>query len=189
MNIKEPLTQEQMTQQNLQKRRFFIKGIGGALTPVVLTIASPSIFGQAMCLSQQMSGNLSAHVTSCELGKSPGFWKQPQHIAEWTAAGFDYGKLKSSAINKNKPKWNDYTKGTPCNAVEAFGSGEPSPMREWLNTQTGGDLWHLIAALLNSKYVTNYVLTTEQVKGLYRGNVPIPAPYKTISDYLETTWA
>ena len=202
MNIKEPLTQEQMTQQNLQKRRFFIKGIGGAITPVVLTIASPPIFGQAMCLSQQMSGNLSAHVTSCVLGYSPGFWKQPQHSAKWTEAGFDYGRYN----NKKKV----YEGGTLCNAVEAFGpgrsvcqnpivpfGGEPYPMREWLNSHSignpptnpsGGDLWHLIAALLNSKYVKNYVLSTDQVKGLYSGEIPIPHPYRTISDYLETTW-
>ena len=208
MNIKEPLTQDQMTQQNLQKRRFFIKGIGGAITPVVLTIASPPILGQAMCLSQQMSGNLSAHVTSCVLGLSPGFWKQDQHIAAWMSAGFDYGSLPYPA--PTNPQWDDYSGGTLCNAVVAFGTGsnvcqnptvplggEPYPMREWLNSHSigtpptnpsGGDLWHLIAALLNSKYVANYVLTTDQVKGLYSGDIPIPPPYTTISDYLDTTW-
>ena len=208
MNIKEPLTQEQMTQQNLQKRRFFIKGIGGALTPVVLTIASPPIFGQAMCLSQQMSGNLSAQVTSCVQGVSPLDLKAPKLIHVWKAAGWHYGDLTSSDSKKEKKltfsvsRWNDYTGGTRHNDVEAFGTGRhisfqgpsiPSygktpPMREWLNTQNGGDLWHLIAALLNSKTVTNYPLSPGQVKGLYSGDIPIPPPYTKLSDYLETTW-
>ncbi|PPD50907.1 MAG: hypothetical protein CTY13_00625 [Methylobacter sp.] len=63
-------------QQDLENRRRFIKGAGIA-TPVVMTLASRSVFG-AECLSQILSGNIS-HVGngSCVKGLSPGSWATP----------------------------------------------------------------------------------------------------------------
>lgn len=204
MSNQEPQKQNMASKETaVQKRRRFIKGAGVA-TPVILTLSSPSVFG-ALCLSQQMSGNVSGTTGSCVLGLSPGFWATPtpqgstttrtlqanNTIAAWTTAGFDYGTYNTG----NKSQCGSYTGGTAFNDPLAFGPGvggpygtSSLPMREILCTQNGSALAHLVCALLNAKYQKGtYVLSPAQVIGLWNGSI-LP-PGGNLNTYLDSTWA
>ena len=166
----------------------------GAAAPVIMTLASRPVFG-AQCLSQMMSGNASHQDGSCSLGWSPGGWKNSEGtinsmatIAAWAAAGFAYsdGSLPSGT---GEP-CSRYTGGTPFNDISTgFGGGDARPMRDILCTDSGTEQWHCIAALLNASLPSlNYVLTKAQVLGLCDGSIPVPPPFLTLNDFLDSTW-
>lgn len=74
MNNQKLHKQSAKESEGIDNRRRFIKGAGIA-APVVLTLASGSVFG-AQCFSGLQSSNLSHHKKddSCWGGQSPGFW-------------------------------------------------------------------------------------------------------------------
>jgi len=183
-------------QAGVEKRRRFIKGAAVA-TPVILTLASPSVFGQVMCLSQQMSGNMSGTTTgSCVKGASPGAWKNlggtigsDSTIDAWNKTGFVYGAYIGVKALGGKNVGKNYTGGTPFNDTTAFGSGRSDSMRQIMCDNPGSDSSMLVAALLNAKYFAGtYVLTPAEVIGLWNGSIPVPPGYSSLNAFLDSTW-
>ncbi len=93
-----------------KSRRSFTKI--GAITPVIMTLASKSALGQTpyQCtVSGQMSGNHSSHnwTTQCNVGFSPGAWKTPGesgdgNIHQWKTAGCN--PHTTTPLNQNAVK-------------------------------------------------------------------------------------
>jgi hypothetical protein len=190
MSNQEPQNPNNDTEQAaVEKRRRFIKGAGVA-SPVILTLASSSVFGQQLCLSQQLSGNTSGQATaSCEAGHPPSWWADPAHIIDWTSAGFVYGTLKNG--NPNPALCSSYkSDGTAFNSSLAFGTlsgcitnppGQLSKtMQELMCTDSSSDIAVWSAAMLNtglaSAHLLNYVLTREQLLDLWVNHNP-PSPF------------
>ena len=84
MSNQEPQNQNKTKEEAaVEKRRRFIKGAGIA-APVVFSLANRSAFGAAqLCLSQQLSGNMShvAGAGSCVSGFGPTVWRGSTKIA------------------------------------------------------------------------------------------------------------
>ena len=174
----------------VEKRRQFIKSAGIGAVPVILTLASPSVFGQEMCLSQQMSGNASAHPGNCVLGHAPSFWKSPVNKNTWPSPYF-YGTGTSTTQCGNLY----YNGGTAFNdSVLGFSTSTlTSTMRTVLcasTTPSDNAIW--VTALLNSVTVANYILSKQQVLDLYKNVIAPPPPYTNDSpgkiSFLKTTW-
>ena len=70
------------------RRRLISGAIGGS--GVLLAVQAKTALGQTVCQSPSamISGNTSAHPNStpCSGGRSPGFWKVPQHFGSWQGA-------------------------------------------------------------------------------------------------------
>ena len=151
----------------VEQRRRFIKGAAAA-TPVILTLASPSVFG-VECLSQQLSGNASHTPGSCVLGNTPTYWKgensypSPYSINSNTASRFDdpnaFGTLKASTHDKMKD----------------------------ILTSSANPYYIWVTALLNSVLLTNYVLSQKQVIDLWNFDQQ-PYGYATKEIFLKATW-
>lgn len=141
----------------VDKRRRFIKGAGVA-APVVLTLSSPSIFGD-WCLSQMMSGNEShTGKGSCTSRQNLAYWSNPDNMNAWTAARFSYGNLKPKG---DTLKCTDYTGGTKFNDSIAFGKGDATgkPMRKLVCSKPTTLNAYLVADLLNASTPgSNYII-------------------------------
>jgi hypothetical protein len=188
MSNQEPQNPNDNTEQAaVEKRRRFIKGAGAA-SPVILTLASSSVFGQQLCLSQQLSGDTSGHpIANCEEGHPPSWWADPAHLNDWTSAGFVYGTLKNG--NPNSALCSSYKDGTAFNSSLAFGSlsgcitnnGQlGKPMQDLMCSGSSSDIAVWSAAMLNtglaSAHLLNYVLTREQLLDLWVNHNP-PSPF------------
>jgi hypothetical protein len=142
MNNQELQSQAKQTV-DLTKRRRFLQKIGVA-TPVLLTLTSPSVLGaagNAVCMSQQMSGTASHQTLLCNKGfYTPGSISIP----------FTVG---------------DLTEGTLFNSQ--FTGGSNSSFGSLLIASRTSPEAHYIAALLNATHDGSYVLTATQVKSLY----------------------
>jgi hypothetical protein len=179
-----------------EKRRRFIKG-SALVAPVILTLSSKSVFGaQAQCLSQLGSINASQpNPGSCVTGFSPGAWRNPggmigslTTIAAWTQAGFSYGTLKPGQY---PTKCKNYSGGSLFSS--AFpGNSDSRPMRQILcegkTEDKNSGKWHIIAAILNARLLSNYVLTPAQVLGLWNGTISLPPGYTDLKSFLDSTW-
>ncbi|MDO8843392.1 hypothetical protein [Methylicorpusculum sp.] len=174
-----------------KKRRSFTKA--GLATPVIATLASRPVFG-AQCLSQQLSGNMSQVGTgSCNQGNLRTYWLDPilsatQNQKTWTWKGTQvliYGEYQTpntpTSPCTDPSKW---SKGKLFNQVFVSNSGyagsstSSKSIREVLCTDDY--LGNFAAAYLNAQSVANYVLTTQQVLGLWSGN--FSAAFPTIGD-------
>lgn len=181
--------------EGVNKRRRFIQGAGIA-APVVLTLASSPVFG-AQCLSGLQSGNLShPKDDSCWGGQSPGFWKVyynkdgtlnpgvscPFGASKkdcWSTAGFVYGDYGNG-------KKDDLVNGIGHNGTKLSAtiltsiSSDSRTLSQILLNENGSDIWHLVAAMLNSYYCQNngsgqhYIITPAQFIGLLDGSIPVP---------------
>jgi len=173
MSNQEPQNQNKTAEEaGVEKRRRFIKGAAAA-TPVILTLASTSVFGQEECLSQQMSGNASGTTGSCVKGHLPAFWKDPVNRNSWPT-GFDYGTALDNPASTTD--CNRYSGGTTFNDPIAFGSGvgfiSPTPtesIRVILCTSITSPAAIWSAALLNSVTIPSYILSKAQVLDLWNG--------------------
>jgi hypothetical protein len=199
---------EKKENEDVNKRRRFIKGAGIA-APVIMTLASRPVFGGALCMSQMMSGNISHAVNgSCAFGNSPGGWKTPvgrtvlgvpfvsadrtttvvnnvtYYIYKWAGGKFVYGLLPIKKPGNSK-QWSAYSGGSTY--ADAFGTGSTMSMREILNKQPGSEEFHLIAAILNAYHVPGYPLTVDQVKALNLSRVS-PIPGMDLKTFLSKTW-
>ncbi len=183
----------------------------GAVTPVLLTLASRPVFG-GNCLSNMMSGNLSdPDGGQCSYGWSPGGWRNPvgkvngmKTIDAWEAAGYFYGTIlpepekgeedtrPSECVKgngKTKNNWNCYSDGSVYGDTPLPG-GDPRTLREIL--QTNDLKKHCITALLNASLSENvegytYILTIDQVIGLCNGSIPVPGN-QSLRSFLDSTW-
>jgi len=183
---------------NPARRRFSKLGAGA---PVLMTVLSKPVFG-AQCLSNMLSGNLSdPDRGTCVKGDSPGGWKQPGGLVKgfttldaWTKAGFLYGVLTPGA---NAAHFNSYTGGStagtaPFNSLLTV-NDSTTPLRVILKLQPGSLNAGIIMAYLNAALSENagtfkYVFTTDQVKGLVNGTIPLPPNYSNLHDLLYSTW-
>ena len=190
MSNQEPQNPNKTTEEAaVEHRRRFIKG-AGAVAPVILTLTSSSVFGQELCLSQQLSGNDSQHppgTGSCVLGYTPTYLKDPAKINLWQTAGFVYGTRITTPPN-NGTLCTHYSGGTAFNAAIAFGPGPgcitpaPSqPMRQLMCGASGSAqaIWAaaMVNSGLNTAHVLNYILTREQVLALWNGTCAPPVGF------------
>ena len=193
MNNQEPQNPNPSTEHAaVEKRRRFIKGVAVA-APVVLTLSSPSVFGNgvSLCLSQQMSGNTSGTPTgNCVPGNNATYWLNTP--AAWPS-GYSYG-IKGTGTKT--PVCLNYSSGTTF--LAAFGSGSGTGMQQLLCSSLTSNYSTFITALLNSVAVPNYILTKEQVIAMWAAGVltggPLPPPGypNTLVGkvaFLKTTWS
>lgn len=164
-------------------RRRFIKQVG-VTTPVIMSLSSPSVFGVG-CLSQQLSGNTSHPHDSCVIGQSPDYWKDPTNISAWLPSGYDYSD--GNPPSGSGVLCSDYTGGTTFETV-FVGSGVTDPLRKVLCDNSGSESSAFVAAILNAKTVSNYVMTPQQVLDLYNGTTPAPPGYANMLAFLTSTW-
>jgi hypothetical protein len=178
-----------------KRRRRFLKGATAA-APVIMTIASRPAFGVVTgmeCFSSTLSGNLShPEKFECAAGFSPGAWKNKPCLWDgtasgWSDTGYDYG----TCTNPKTPggpctKCDEYTGGSTV--ADAFGGSDSRPMRQVLCEDNGSLLWHLIAALLNSLAIPEYVFRTDQVIDIYHGVLLADKTEEQIKNILSATW-
>lgn len=89
-NEKSPPAQGQAN--SLRRRRLLRSTTAGA--GILLSMQAKTALGTAVCKSPSamISGNTSPRPgdgTVCSGGRSPGFWKQPQHFAHWGPSGLN----------------------------------------------------------------------------------------------------
>lgn len=207
MSNQEPQNPDKTTEETaVENRRRFIKG-AGATVPVILTLASPSVFGNGVnpgCYSQQISGNTSpGHTLGCRKGLPPSDWVKPTNKDSWPLMtptnSFLYGNRITSPSN-NGSLCSHYSGGTLMNAAIAFsGRGSGQPMRALLcNSLTSSNsIWS--TAMLNAVYFSNntlgyYILSRQQILDLWDGKIapPYPLLYPNTPAgkllYLQSTW-
>jgi hypothetical protein len=162
----------------VEKRRRFIKGAAAA-TPVILTLASPSVLGaQIECLSQQLSGNASLSAPACQTGDGPVTWLSNA----WPSA---FIKGTGSCTNGNS----SFQGGTMFNSV--FGTpllSKDKQMSKILCKSPTSDEAVYVAAILNAQTL-GYVLDPGDVINLRRGTQLPPAPYSSAIQFLKSTFA
>lgn len=207
-NTKSPLVEQQNSHTSTVdvSRRHFSRL--GAVTPVLLTLASRPVFG-GNCLSNMMSGNLSdPDKGQCGPGWSPGGWKNPKGqingmatLDAWNEAGYFYGVLDGNETRSCfKPR---HTTENPQikNKRECYSGGSvfgdtPLPggdSRTLIEILGTNDIKkHCIAALLNASLSENtdgfnYILTVDQVIGLCNGSIPVPGGL-SLRSFLDSTW-
>lgn len=121
---------------NPTRRRLTSAGLG---VSAIFTLASrPVLAAQCTSPSAAASGNLSQHGTPviCT-GRTPGYWKQPQHAKAWVAP---------------------YTQGTCSNGAGKGSLGCMESPEKW----TGGTLFHDVFGGSNFK-INNKSLSMNQV--------------------------
>lgn len=202
-NTKKPLVEQQDNHTSTvdESRRQFSRL--GAVTPVLLTLASRPVFG-GNCLSNMMSGNLSDPDRGhCGPGWSPGGWRNPvgqvngmDTLDAWDAAGYYYGELDGnddpSCTKRNgqfKNKRECYSGGSVYGDTPLPG-GDSRTLIEILGTNDIKK--HCITALLNASLSENvdgftYILTVDQVIGLCNGTIPVPGG-QSLRGFLDSTW-
>jgi len=172
----------------VEKRRRFIKGAGVA-APVILTLSSPSVFGNTLCGSELISGNVSnVGAGSCTTGYSPIYWRD---ISSWPSP---YSNSTNCTATDGS-KWNDGNAFLATSLVTGSVS-EIRTMRAILCSTDPADTLKqdFIAALLNAANATTYPLQVADVKAIQAGTqaVPgytsIPATSAQVIAYLPTTW-
>jgi len=176
------------TTKNVQvnKKRRIMLG-AGAMAPVVLTLASPSVLGAGtlQCLSQQLSGNLSHPVVpGCEQGSGPGHWASN---TDWSSTPYTHHDSDGSSCAAGP----DQATGGSTFADAFPGDAETRAMAEILCSGTTSLEAHFIAAILNAYALSpNYVLTPTQVRELRNGAAYplINGPSTTVSEFLASTW-
>lgn len=168
MNNQEPQNQDKTTVEASvdKKRRRFVTGASVA-APVILTFASPMVFGGPMeCYSQQMSGNASGTPASCNTGLSPASW-----LASPTWPTYTKGTKPASGC--------DYTGGTTFDT--AFpGDTKTKVMSYILCKHPGSTAAYYVAAILNAQ-TPGFVLTVDQVRGLRKGTYSPPPGFTELT--------
>jgi hypothetical protein len=172
----------------LSRRQFTKAGL--LASPILMSVVSRPAIGAA-CLSNMLSGNLSdPDRGSCNLGLSPGYWKN--HPDVWPMGAASYkpdGSIPSGCsacedssgwICSGGPLFNSYftTRQDPENRT----------MHEMICTMPGSEQFHIIAALLNAMTDPNYVLSVAQVKALWADPTLGGSITTSLNDFLDSTW-
>jgi hypothetical protein len=179
MSNQKPQNQIKTTEEEgVEKRRRFIKGAAAA-TPVILTLASPSVLGtQIECLSQQLSGNASLNAPACQTGDGPVTWLSNAWPSTFIKGTGSCTSGKSS-----------FTGGTMFNSV--FGTpllSKDKQMSKILCVSPASDEAVYVAAILNAQAI-GYVLDAGDVINLRRGTQLPPAPFSSAVQFLKSTFA
>ena len=167
---------------SISRRRLFRGAAGGA--GVLLTVhAKTALGGVCKSPSAMMSGNTSPRPgdgSVCSGGRSPGFWKVPQHFQYWGPAGatpptFNVGVTECASGMQNLTLANIANHGTLLTTAGFVGA--PAGVGIWAvlafpNSYTGGQLMrHLSAAWLNAGYFTSatqrYPITRTQIIAMW----------------------
>lgn len=135
-----------------------------AASPLLATLASPSVWGNVCSVSGLQSGNVSGHPQDNECaghGCTPGYWKN--HTDAWPP-GFSPGTCTDTKGNGNCKAWS-YTGATPISeilnghSVGVFGASgydNSTAIFEILNREDNGNgntnsqLAHWIAGIFNA---------------------------------------
>jgi len=163
--------QESQHEANVGKRRRFLQK-AGIVTPVVLTFTSPSVFGgNALCMSQQLSGANSNPSLSCNIGA------YNPHLLALT-------------LPDNFPNAGGLSKDTVFNSV--FGGSVDATFGTILNDEPPygprSDEAIYITALVNAQ-TPDYILDVTQVKCLYTSpGVYTPDGYSNAIEFLLSTF-
>ena len=167
---------------DVSKRRRFLQK-AGAVTPVILTFTSPTAFGgTVLCISQQMSGNVSRTVTpNCEPGAL-----SPESLApaKTPALGSDKIALGQSS---SFPTIGDYSQDTVFNSVFLHSSNK-NTFGKIVATSTDSREAVYIAAFLNAQQSQSYVLTPAQVIELFDNPSNRPSGYSSDTQFLLSTF-
>jgi len=177
-------------------RRKLIGGTAGGVG-VLMAVSAKTALGTTVCQSPSamISGNTSPNRDApppCSGGRSPGFWRNPQHFSAWAVPAVPATLINVAScptgLGGIGPE-NIQDQGTLISAV--FGSAGTSKLTSYTykdaNDQThtisatqwglwgvlafpkdagtneGSLLWHLIAAYLNALAFEDYAMTPEQV--------------------------
>lgn len=196
-------------------RRRLIRG-GLSAGPVLLALSGKSAMAQAtggVCrfpstwasIDPNFGGNpagLSHHNTGsdegCGFGRSPGFWKQPQKRCYWPFWSLGIGPrsdtLKCGSRTTGNAVCANYNgDGTLVNDVFAMAAGLKETFQQALCTRPGQDIWHFIAAYLNSFTVDGYPLSPSDIVDMWHGNYQVPGTGQFWSraqarDFIESTY-
>ena len=186
----------------VKKRRQFIKGAGIA-APVILTLSSPSVFGNTpgQCLSQILSGNQSHAVTpNCTLGHTPLWWSNFSSAnlsiiqPAWNATPYLYGTkgiAASCSGYTNGTKFSSAFTVNPTTAVSPTTLANTTMLAIICSSTTNATLdAYLVAALLNASTPgSGYLLTPTQVIGMKTGTpaFSVPPGYADLLAFLKAT--
>lgn len=97
----QPASQRESVRVDDGRRRLF-RGAGAGVG-VLLTVSAKTALGGTVCQSPSamMSGNTSPRPGTggtCSGGRSPGYWKVPQHSGSWNVAGGQYPTFKKTVV-------------------------------------------------------------------------------------------
>jgi len=177
----------EMTDRPNPLRRKLFRGAAGGMG-VMLAVQSKTALGQTVsCLSPsaKMSGNTSNHnhqYSTCSGGRSPGYWKVPQHFIYWrTVIPATVQGLATCSSGLQGAKYTDISQhGTSLNSIFP-GAISDSAVGIWAvlafqnNAVFGGQgelLRTLASAYLNASYfkggaVGQYPVTPDGVKEMW----------------------
>jgi hypothetical protein len=167
-------------------RRKLFRGVSGG-AGVLLAVQAKTALGGIVCQSPSamLSGNTSPRTGSgkpCVGGRSPGYWKVPQHFSSWiNAIPATVTGLQICASGLQGVKYSDITDHKTL--LSSLFTGAPSGVGLWaalafpndtnVNVNGNGQLLrHLTAAYLNSQ-VGNwsnggaYPITVAQIKAIW----------------------
>ena len=189
-------------------RRRLLKS-GAAVAPVLLTLVSRPVLG-GTCVSTSEATSLTGSQLGGEqqvcAGRTPGYWKQPQHFGEWTPP---YTPGESG----KKDKGDAQLAGASISPATVFHSGETGLLQgphadfgtatllqvmspELFNQDIDGMGRHIAAALLNAAAGLTPVLDESAVRriwndwsihGYYEPTAGVRWSSGEIVDYLLTT--
>lgn len=143
----------------MNRRKLLKLSVGGA-SALVVTLASRSVFAcQSTTPSAFGSINLSRPDVMVPLsGRSPGYWKQSQHFAEWESPYY--------------PTTTSTHQATTFLAAFGVDSFPGKTLLQVLELEGGGNIAvgrAIVAALLNAAdHKTDLVLNVDQVKAMWR---------------------
>lgn len=170
---------EQQSHPDLLRRRLF-RGVYGGVGVLMAVQAKTALGAACASPSAILSGNTSPRSgtgSTCSGGRSPGFWKVPQHAGNWSGAGavfpiFTNPVLVCDSGMKTLTLDVISNQGTTLESVGLSG-GAPSVTGIWAilafpGSFSGGQLLrHLSAAWLNAGYFGSvgqqYPLTRPQI--------------------------
>lgn len=157
-------------------RRNLIKGASGGVG-VWLAVQSKTALGTTICQSPSamLSGNTSPRpgAPTCSGGRSPGFWKTPNHFQYWGTAGAvpptfncvvkECQTGMSTLSNSNIVVPGTLVSNVLPGAMVSATTGIWSVLAFPTSYPNGQLMRHLIAAWLNAGYFASYPLTKAQV--------------------------
>lgn len=160
-------------------RRRRLLGAAGGGVGVLLAVQAKTALGQTVCtsMSGQMSGNTSPHSNHevpCASGRSPGFWRQPQHFSAWVNVippelGGGMPLVCESGQGNIDPS-TFATRGTSANSILPGAVGDDAiGVWEVLAFPSVYDslVRHLLTAWLNAQAIPNYPLTPQQIGDIW----------------------
>lgn len=163
-----------------RSRRRWVSGIASG-TGVLLAVQAKTALGTTVCQSPSaaISGNTSPRPggtpSNCSGGRSPGFWKQPQHFGYWVAvtpATFKVPVQSCAPGMQGLTAGDIKTHGTLVSSILP-GATVPAGTGVWAvlafpTSFTNGQLMrHLLSAWLNAGYFPGYPLTKAQIVAMW----------------------